>query len=77
MTDTNQPYLLLAKHLNRTRQNLTEVCAEFHIDRLAVDDDILEQHVQECCNCGIWGTSHKRDLDNFPICTLCYRLVGA
>jgi hypothetical protein len=76
MTDTNQLYLLLASKLNRSRKTLSDACYELNIDPETVDDYTLEQYAQECSHCGIWGNNHKRDEDNFPICRLCFGLVG-
>ena len=75
MTDTNQ-YKRLAKKLDRTRKTLTEACKELGIDIDFVDDFDLEQHIQECSHCGIWGIDHRRDSDDFPVCRLCFSLVG-
>ena len=77
MTDTNSNYYRLAKHLNKTRKSLQQACSELAINYDVVNDMDLEEHVQECCNCSIWGTKHKRDLDDFPICDICLKLVGA
>lgn len=75
MTDTNQ-YKRLTSHLNRTRVALSDACQELDIDPDEVQDEILEQHIQECSHCGIWGTNHRRDEDEFPVCKLCFGLIG-
>lgn len=75
MTDTNQ-YKRLSKYLNRTRKTLWEACRELDIDTDYVDDNVLEQHIQECTHCGIWGTNHILDLDDFPICKVCETVAG-
>lgn len=72
MTDTNQHYRQLTKKLNRTRKTLWEACEELDIDPNTVDDYELESYVTECSNCGIWGTNHRRDSDNFSICNYCH-----
>lgn len=76
MTDTNHQYKRLANRLNRTRKTLWEVCRELDIDMDYIDDTTLDQHIQECSHCGIWGTDHRVDSDEFPVCKLCYSLVG-
>lgn len=76
MIDTNQMYRRLTKRLSGTRKTLTEACRDADIDIELVDDYLLEQHVQECSHCGIWGTNHRRDSDEFPVCQLCFSLVG-
>lgn len=76
MTDINHTYRRLAKHLNRTRKSLFQVCKEYNIDIDDIEDDILDQYTQECSHCGIWGSDHRLDLDDFPICKVCYDLVG-
>jgi hypothetical protein len=76
MTDTNQQYRRLTKSLNKTRKTLSQVCKELDIDIDDVDDFLLEQHVQECSHCGIWGTDHRQDEDSFAVCNLCFGLVG-
>lgn len=77
MTDTNQVYRRLTKHLNKTRKTLSQVCNELNIDIDIVDDFMLEQNIQECSHCGIWGIDHKQDEDQFPVCKLCFSLVGS
>jgi alpha-D-ribose 1-methylphosphonate 5-triphosphate diphosphatase PhnM len=76
MTDINHNYKNLANQLNRSRKTLWEVCQELSIDFATIDDHTLEQHVQECAHCGVWGTQHRRDEDGFFVCNLCYKLVG-
>lgn len=75
MIDTNL-YQRLTKHLSRTRKTLGEACEELEIDVDLVDDYELEQHIEECSHCGIWGTDHKHDEDDFAVCKLCFSLVG-
>jgi NAD-dependent SIR2 family protein deacetylase len=69
-------YRRLAKSLNKTRKTLTQVCNELDIDIDDVDDYHLEAHTQECSHCGIWGSDHREDADQFPVCKLCFSLVG-
>lgn len=76
MTDTNQTYKRLSKRLTGTRKTLTEACRDAGIDIEDVDDAVLEQYCSECSNCGIWGTDHRTDSDGFPICKLCFGLIG-
>jgi hypothetical protein len=78
MTDTslNRMYKRLAKHLAGTRKTLTQACIDAGIDIEDVDDAMLNAAVVECSHCGIWGTSHKEDDEGFPVCGLCFRLVG-
>lgn len=76
MTDINQNYRRLAKHLNKTRKTLTQVCKEYDIDIDEIEDELLEQHIQECSHCGIWGSDHKFDTDQFPVCKICFSFVG-
>ena len=75
MIDTNQ-YKRLAKRLNKTRKTLSEACLELNIPLDEVDDFELDQHIQECSHCGIWGTDHRYDEDEFLVCKLCFSLVG-
>ena len=75
MTDSNL-YKKLAKRLNRTRKSLSEVCQEIDTDIDFIDDYELDKHIQECSHCGIWGTDHRHDEDDFPVCKLCFNLVG-
>ena len=76
MTDTNQIYKRLTKRLHKTRKTLSEACYELGIAIDDVDDFLLEQHIQECSHCGVWGVDHRSDADDFPVCKLCYSLVG-
>lgn len=76
MTDTNQMYRRLSRGLNKTRKTLSQVCTDLDIDIDSVDDYLLEQHIQECSHCGIWGTDHREDEDRFIVCKLCFSLVG-
>lgn len=75
MTDTNQ-YKRLSQCLNKTRKTLNEACEELNIDIDDVDDNQLDIHIQECSHCGIWGDNHRLDEDDFPVCKLCFSLVG-
>lgn len=75
MTDTNL-YKRLTPYLNRTRKALSDACNELEIDINDVDDYDLEKYIEECAHCGIWGTDHKHDEDEFPVCKLCFSLVG-
>lgn len=75
MTDTN-PYKRLARCLNKSRKTLSEACKELDIDIDFIDDADLDDHIQECSHCGIWGIDHKHDEDEFPVCKLCFSLVG-
>jgi hypothetical protein len=77
MTDINPTYQRLAKNLSGTRKTLAEVCRELNIDTDSIDDELLLEYISECSHCDIWGTTHKRDEDDFPVCGLCLRLVGA
>jgi alpha-D-ribose 1-methylphosphonate 5-triphosphate diphosphatase PhnM len=76
MTDINPQYRRLAKYLNKTRKTLSQVCNELNIDIDDVDDATLDQHTQECSHCGIWGSDHRTDVDQFPVCRICFTLVG-
>lgn len=75
MIDTNN-YKRLARRLNKTRKTLSEACVELGIDIDDVDDFDLDQHIQECSHCGVWGDKHKEDEDGFLVCPLCFNLVG-
>ena len=75
MIDTNQ-YKRLTKCLSKTRKTLSEACLELNIAIDDVDDFELDQHIQECSHCGIWGTDHRHDEDDFLVCKLCFSLVG-
>ena len=77
MTDTNPTYRRLAKHLNKTRKTRSQVGVELDIDIDEVEDALLDNHTQECSHCGIWGSDHRTDQDDFPVCKLCFSLVGA
>ena len=37
---------------------------------------LIDKDTIECSHCGIWGDNHRRDEDDFPICKLCFDLVG-
>lgn len=76
MTDTNQMYKRLTKRLSGTRKTLTEACRDAGIDIEDVDDYLLESFCCECSHCGIWGTDHRTDADEFPVCRICFGLVG-
>ena len=76
MTDINQMYKRLTNKLKGSRKTLTEACQDAGIDIEDVDDYLLEQYCKECSHCGIWGTEHKTDSDQFPVCRLCFGLVG-
>ena len=75
MTDTNL-YRKLSRYLNKTRKTLSEACKDLNIEIDDVDDYELEQHISECSHCGIWGNDHRHDEDDFPVCKLCFSLVG-
>jgi len=77
MTDLNQTYKRLAKLLSGSRKTLQEVCDDLGLDTDAVDDEQLAHFVSECSHCDIWGTTHRRDEDGFPVCVLCFSLVGS
>ena len=69
-------YLKLSDTLNLTRLTLQEACYVLDIDQDLVDDEELERYILECSNCGIWGRNHLRDRDGFPICRICFALIG-
>ena len=75
MTDTIQTYKRLTRVLTGTRKTLAEACKDLEISIDIIEDDVLEHHCQECSHCGIWGTAHRVDEDEFPVCGLCFRLV--
>lgn len=70
-------YRKLVKNLSGTRKTLMQACRDVDIDLDEVDDYFLDKVVSQCSHCDIWGTQHKPDLDQNPICGLCFRLVGA
>lgn len=76
MTDTNPTYRRLTKQLSGTRKTLTQACFDAGVDIEDVDDFLLEQWVKECSHCGIWGSDHRTDTDEFPVCRICFKLVG-
>ena len=76
MTDINQMYKRLTKKLSGTRKTLAEACEDAGIDPETLDDYLLEEYCKECSHCGIWGTDHKIDQDDFPVCRICFGLVG-
>jgi alpha-D-ribose 1-methylphosphonate 5-triphosphate diphosphatase PhnM len=76
MTDITQMYKRLAKNLSGSRRTLAEVCRDLNIDIESIDDNMLSHYVVECSHCDIWGTTHRMDEDDFPVCALCLRLVG-
>jgi hypothetical protein len=76
MTDINQLYKRLTNKLTGSRRTLTEACHDAGIDIEDIDDYLLEQYCKECSHCGIWGTDHKIDTDDFPVCRICFGLVG-
>ncbi len=63
--------ITLIKELEGTRRVLAEVCDELNIPLEAVGADI-----DRCSNCGIWSTKLIPDLDDNPICPVCYRVAG-
>lgn len=69
-------YKRLTKQLTGTRKTLTQGCIDAGVDIEDIDDAMLNDAVLECSHCGIWGTTHKEDPDGFPVCGLCFRLVG-
>ena len=69
-------YKRLAKHLTGTRKTLTQGCIDAGIDIEDIEDGLLSEVASECSHCDIWGTNHKEDIDGFPVCVLCFRLVG-
>jgi hypothetical protein len=77
MTDINLTYQRLAKNLSGTRKTLVQICRELDIDIDNIEDDMLCEYVNECSHCDIWGTTHRRDEDDFPVCVLCLKLVGS
>lgn len=76
MTDINPMYKRLTKKLTGSRRTLTEACYDAGIDIEDIDDYLLEEYCKECSHCGIWGTDHKTDTDEFPVCRICFGLVG-
>lgn len=76
MTDINPIYRRLSKQLTGTRKTLTQACRDAGVDLEDVDDYYLGKVVQQCSHCDIWGTQHKLDRDDNPVCPLCLRLVG-
>ena len=76
MTDINPMYKRLTNKLTGTRRTLTEACQDAGIDIEDIDDYLLEEYCKECSHCGIWGTDHKTDSDDFPVCRICFGLVG-
>lgn len=69
-----ETYQKLALALNGTRKHLWETCDSLGI--IDIDDTVLESYTEECSHCGIWGSNHVHDQDGFPVCKLCYSLVG-
>lgn len=69
-------YKRLAKHLNRTRRPIWEVCRELGIDSDSVDYYQLDNFVQQCTHCDIWTQSPVQDLDQNPICSVCLGISG-
>lgn len=74
---TDHQYKRLTKLLNKTRKPLLQACQELGFDVDTLDYDKFEKHCCPCTHCDIWGTNHVPDLDDNPICTVCFRLVGA
>lgn len=77
MTDTNPIYRKLVNNLKNTRKTLFQACKEADVDLEDVDDTQLDKVIKQCTHCDIWGTQHKPDLDDNPICGVCLRIVGA
>ncbi len=69
-------YKRLAKHLDRTRIPLWEVCRELGIDYESVDVYTLEKYITQCTHCDIWTKQPVQDLDNNPICSVCLGISG-
>ena len=78
MTDTSldRTYKRLAKNLVGTRKTLTQACLDVGVDIEDIDDGMLSEAVLECAHCGVWGSNHQEDVEGFPVCNLCFRLVG-
>lgn len=69
-------YRRLAKHLNKTRKTLTQVCNDLDIDIDDVEDEHLQAAIDQCSHCSIWSTDLQDDSDGNLVCGLCLRLVG-
>lgn len=69
-------YKRLAKHLDRTRRPVWDVCRELGIDYESVDVYTLEKYITQCTHCDIWTKQPVQDLDNNPICTVCLGISG-
>jgi hypothetical protein len=76
MTDSNQVYQRLAKHLSNTRKSLLQVCREHDIDLADIDNYILQGYIDQCSHCNIWSKKLMDDLDGNPICRVCYDVAG-
>ena len=74
---TDPQYKRLAKHLNKTRKTIYQACEDIGLDVDSLDYYDFDKYCKQCTHCDIWGTDHKPDLDDNPICTVCFRLVGA
>lgn len=69
-------YKRLAKHLDRSRKPVWEVCRDLGIDYEVVDHQALEQHITQCTHCDIWTKHPVLDLDQNPICKVCLGISG-
>lgn len=76
MTDSNQQYQRLAKHLSNTRKSLQQVCREHDVDLEAIDSYVLQQYIDQCSHCNIWAKKLIDDLDGNPICRVCLDIAG-
>jgi hypothetical protein len=66
----------LANHLDKTRKSLQEACDELELPIDLIDESSLDQYIVECSHCGIWTKTPRWDQDDFPVCKLCFTLVG-
>ena len=76
MTDSNRIYKSLVKHLNNPRKSLYQVCQEHDINFDEIDDYVLQDHIDQCSHCNIWSVKLINDLDDNPICQVCYQVAG-
>ena len=60
--------------LYRTNKSIREACAEIGVDF----DEFPVDKIETCSHCSIWYKHHelKPDLDENPICKICWRFYG-
>ncbi len=70
MTETLSERYLLESTLVHTHKKLRDVCEQLGID------EPPELELEQCSSCGYWAKTLPRDLDDYPICSVCIDMYG-